>query len=291
MRLEFRKGTSQKFWEIDVRGASIVTRWGRLGTDGQEKTKKLASPTAAKAAHDALVREKTAKGYKPAAFAKAAAKSASELVPHLRMILKRLDKADGKVRDRLGGAPNRWSDQEPWPTCGSCQQPLHFVLQLLGEKAGGRARIGKAAALQLFVCHNEGDCEFYALRWNANHVALRSKPLASGLAERPGGTKSAVADDPLRFARSIEYKDGADDAGALDDLEDDERAEKAHERGFVDKLYGVPVAANEPEDVKCKKCRKRLAFLGQVLSADDWFIYYLHACESGHEVTFHGQRA
>ncbi len=38
-RLEFREGTSAKFWEVWVTDASMFTRWGRIGSVGQSKEK------------------------------------------------------------------------------------------------------------------------------------------------------------------------------------------------------------------------------------------------------------
>jgi DNA ligase-1 len=60
---EFVEGTSSKFWEISVNGAEHTVRFGRIGTNGQTKTKSF--PDAASAARDAakLVEEKVGKGY------------------------------------------------------------------------------------------------------------------------------------------------------------------------------------------------------------------------------------
>lgn len=63
-RYEFVEGNSKKFWEIELDDASFTTRWGRIGTDGQEKTQDFDSPQEARAAHDKLVAEKEKKGYK-----------------------------------------------------------------------------------------------------------------------------------------------------------------------------------------------------------------------------------
>ena len=63
-RYELVEGKSAKFWEIEVGGASVTTRWGRLGTAGQEKTKVFASPGKAQAECDGLIREKVGKGYR-----------------------------------------------------------------------------------------------------------------------------------------------------------------------------------------------------------------------------------
>jgi uncharacterized protein (TIGR02996 family) len=62
-RYEFSEGTSNKFWEIELEGSSFTTRYGRIGTDGQETTKDFKSPAEAKKAYDKLIAEKEKKGY------------------------------------------------------------------------------------------------------------------------------------------------------------------------------------------------------------------------------------
>ncbi|MBI2390196.1 MAG: WGR domain-containing protein [Deltaproteobacteria bacterium] len=62
-RFTFVEGGSSKFWEVRVDGSTLVVRFGKIGTEGQTKEKSLASPAAAKAEAEKLVREKTGKGY------------------------------------------------------------------------------------------------------------------------------------------------------------------------------------------------------------------------------------
>jgi DNA ligase-1 len=62
-RFEFVEGKSAKFWEVEVQGKEMTTRWGRIGTSGQSKTKTFADPSAAKAAADKLIAAKTEEGY------------------------------------------------------------------------------------------------------------------------------------------------------------------------------------------------------------------------------------
>lgn len=57
------EGSSSKFWEVSVEGASYTVKYGRIGTSGVAKTTSCASPAAAQAEADKLVREKTKKGY------------------------------------------------------------------------------------------------------------------------------------------------------------------------------------------------------------------------------------
>lgn len=63
MRLEFIEGTSKKFWEAKLDGTALQVKWGRIGTDGQSKTHQFDSAKEAREEHDALVQEKTKKGY------------------------------------------------------------------------------------------------------------------------------------------------------------------------------------------------------------------------------------
>ena len=63
-RFELVEGASNKFWEVEASGNDVTTRWGRIGTAGQSKTKTFASPAAAQKEQDDLIREKLAKGYR-----------------------------------------------------------------------------------------------------------------------------------------------------------------------------------------------------------------------------------
>jgi DNA ligase-1 len=60
---EFVDGSSSKFWEIWMDGKEVTTRWGKIGTDGQTKTKPFADEAKAKKEYDKLLAEKTGKGY------------------------------------------------------------------------------------------------------------------------------------------------------------------------------------------------------------------------------------
>jgi DNA ligase-1 len=60
---EFVAGPSNKFWEISQDGNNMTTRWGRIGTTGQSKTKTFSDPPAAAKAVAKLITEKTDEGY------------------------------------------------------------------------------------------------------------------------------------------------------------------------------------------------------------------------------------
>lgn len=62
-RLTCVEDGASKFWEGETRSATLVVRWGRLGTAGQSKEKVLASPEAAEKELAKLLKEKRGKGY------------------------------------------------------------------------------------------------------------------------------------------------------------------------------------------------------------------------------------
>ncbi len=62
-RFEFSEGTSNKFWEIEVSGSVVTTHWGRIGTDGQTKSKDLGSAEQADKEAEKQVSAKAKKGY------------------------------------------------------------------------------------------------------------------------------------------------------------------------------------------------------------------------------------
>lgn len=72
-RLEFTEGTSDKFWEVEVTGATVTTRWGRAGTAGQEKSKDHADEAAAMRDAESQLQGKLKKGYAEVGAAVAAA--------------------------------------------------------------------------------------------------------------------------------------------------------------------------------------------------------------------------
>jgi predicted DNA-binding WGR domain protein len=60
---EYSDAKSFKFWKIELQGANVVTRYGRIGSDGQETSKSFGSAAEAQKNYDKLVAEKLSKGY------------------------------------------------------------------------------------------------------------------------------------------------------------------------------------------------------------------------------------
>ena len=80
---EFVEGSSSKFWEVNVDGTTVKTRYGKIGTPGQQTVKDFDSKTEAFKEHDKLIAEKTKKGYVEGGVPGGAAAAASAGQPKL----------------------------------------------------------------------------------------------------------------------------------------------------------------------------------------------------------------
>jgi DNA ligase 1 len=60
---EYVGGNSSKFWEVAVEGNEMTVRYGRIGSNGQSKTKEFSDANAAQRQAEKLVAEKTGDGY------------------------------------------------------------------------------------------------------------------------------------------------------------------------------------------------------------------------------------
>jgi uncharacterized protein (TIGR02996 family) len=59
----FTDDKSNKFWNIELKGASFIVTFGKVGSMGQTQTKEFPDAASARQAHDKLVTEKLGKGY------------------------------------------------------------------------------------------------------------------------------------------------------------------------------------------------------------------------------------
>lgn len=62
-QLAFKDGSSHKFWHIELKGNEHTVNYGRVGTNGQSKTKSFDSAEEAQKSYDKLVASKLKKGY------------------------------------------------------------------------------------------------------------------------------------------------------------------------------------------------------------------------------------
>ncbi len=62
-RYEYTEGTSNKFWEIELKGSTYRCKWGRIGGSTSMNSKDCGTAAAGKKAYDKLIAEKVKKGY------------------------------------------------------------------------------------------------------------------------------------------------------------------------------------------------------------------------------------
>ena len=68
-KFELVQGASAKFWHVSQKGKQQVVTYGRIGTDGQTKTKTFDAPSEAKKSANKLIAQKLKKGYVEVGFA------------------------------------------------------------------------------------------------------------------------------------------------------------------------------------------------------------------------------
>lgn len=64
--LELSDGKAHKFYEVEIRGSSVLLRWGRIGAEPQEHALIADNPTHARRLARRRLAEKKRKGYRPA---------------------------------------------------------------------------------------------------------------------------------------------------------------------------------------------------------------------------------
>ena len=62
-RLEFREGSSNKFWQIKLVGNNVHLNWGKIGSKGTQKVMKFETRTEAKQYIEKQMQSKVKKGY------------------------------------------------------------------------------------------------------------------------------------------------------------------------------------------------------------------------------------
>ncbi|HBL28305.1 MAG TPA: hypothetical protein DD490_15830 [Acidobacteria bacterium] len=220
-RYEFVEGSSAKFWEVEISGASVTTRWGRIGTAGQEKTKDFASADKAQAEYDALLREKTGKGYKESGAAAAPAPAAprpAPVAPPPAAAAPVQEKA--APREAVASAPGAaqrppdavLSDlppvlaSPPWQRKGKRKGPAAALRPLPWEEAMVWAEGEKERWLQAPVAGGhfwiEGRVRFHG-RWEELDDAALRLLVGKALADMQYAYASDLASLPARLALAV----------------------------------------------------------------------------------------
>lgn len=105
-RFELNSDSSAKFWQITLSDLTLTTRYGRMGTNGQQTAKTFAATSQASRELERLVKEKTAKGYVEVSGAMQAPQTVYLEHPQTRQFFE-IAEADNHLRVRRGrvGSP------------------------------------------------------------------------------------------------------------------------------------------------------------------------------------------
>ncbi|MCA9614155.1 MAG: hypothetical protein H6722_13310 [Sandaracinus sp.] len=188
-------------------------------------------------------------------------------VPRLEIDLEEGTESD--VSSRLGGLPSAPSVDFEWPCSES--RPMDFVLQIVGKAGGGEVELGDVHVLQVFA---DLEGEFYEDDWA---IVMHREPCPAVL-EAPVG----VDVTPIRRMR---FTEGFDDR-ILTDLEwpdDDDplydEHQAAHSHAWVDKVWGIPVAANLDAPSITDSEGQPMRCLLALSCVDDWFLWHVFVRE------------
>ena len=100
---EYRAASSRKFWKILRSGASVTTRYGKIGARGQQATKRLKNERLAERETDKLVAEKLRKGYVERVAPRAVAQAKPQHDTWRPTVLVSFDDEIFLTTDRSGG--------------------------------------------------------------------------------------------------------------------------------------------------------------------------------------------
>jgi predicted DNA-binding WGR domain protein len=164
------EGTSSKFWEVELEGSSVTTRYGRLGTQGQVTEKRLTDSASAQKLYDKLVREKVSKGY---SLVRAAAK-ASKASPGAKKTSVSAKAPRASVATKKGSVPPARSTK-----------PAETVLSLPVDK-GLNAALRQAKLVALRPSYPLFEADFLGVWLFAKPVVRFMKGPKSGGAESSG---------------------------------------------------------------------------------------------------------
>jgi predicted DNA-binding WGR domain protein len=156
-RFELVDGASSRFWEIAVDGKTSIVRFGKIGTQGQTKSKSF--PTEEAAARDAekLVAEKTGKGYVEVASSKGGG-AARDDAPSSSAAKSKPDDVPAAARELLHGREPTAELRALWAEHRAKKEDAFFAGSEFGEVhlLSSRKELDEDDMVQTLFGHKEG---------------------------------------------------------------------------------------------------------------------------------------
>jgi len=195
---EFNKGKTAKFWSIELKGTSLVVQFGRIGSAGQTRTKKLPSQHEAHTAFGKAVDQKLKKGY----VEQGARRALDLVVPKLSIVeWKPAERPIKKPVTKFGGQPV-WIDKPQWPLSREKPWPMRFIGQVaLKPELFGRTR---AKMAYLFAKIDE----WPLVDWIVEIASSYPDQGANAVILQPGGKCLVEVDRSLDKGPTLYTEDG-----------------------------------------------------------------------------------
>lgn len=127
-RFEYKKGTSSKFWEIDLEGKSCTVTFGRIGTAGTSKSRRFENDGEARQHYDQLIQEKKAKGYRAVVDRSAQKNSRAKTSAPVSKTPK--SRSARTAPSRAAGAPRTPQRSEAPPPADGSGNVVPFVFEI-----------------------------------------------------------------------------------------------------------------------------------------------------------------
>ncbi len=248
IRLECKDGAHYKFWEAEVKGAALHVHFGRIGTAGQSRVKKLKTPAAAQAELEKVMREKLAHGYVKKSGG-ASAGSASKKEPSKQKPAKKASAKKG----------------------GSASAPLLLLAELL---APGHAKTKARVSLAL------SDPEAYRKKFKE---ALEDRSVEDDPVDPFLALVSALSDDAVDLAWGVDWKEAADEIqGCIENVIVKQKKLRKNAAVFDAKKA---FAFYDEDAHLMTKTDPFIALCGQALSAHGLALVELDISSDSHELT------
>ncbi|MFO0728840.1 MAG: DUF4132 domain-containing protein [Myxococcota bacterium] len=203
-RFEFSEGTSNKFWQAEVKGGELWVTFGKIGTAGQTQVKDLGTAGAAEAAMDKLIQEKSKKGYAEVTVDASAAETTSPATPTAKAKAKASEPAPDPVEAKA----------EPKPVAKAAKLDTAAFTERLGPRTEERTPPVDAPLMSEAECLKQIVDELAKVSWSSH---TGKSEIQSGLAHATGPYK-AFAERVLEtyaVGKAPGSLDADADAGAL----------------------------------------------------------------------------
>lgn len=190
-RYERSDGKSHKFWSVFREGSEVTTSWGRVGTNGQHKTKSFSDAASAQKEVLTLIRSKVKKGYVLVSGEDETPPARDALRTHSPLSKGKdraqqniLEEAAGAAAAALGDCPPvllepRWLSRKPTPNLPTLTlTPLNSEPSIVWPKGLREEWLERRGKVHPWMQPEDGNYEPLLASWGTRSDLLGSAPEA-----------------------------------------------------------------------------------------------------------------